>query len=229
MARIAVIPGDGIGPDVIAEGIKVLETVARITRARLDLVHFDLGAERYLRTGETLPQPVFEDLRDNYDAIYLGALGDPRVPDMKHAADILLGLRFRLDLYVNMRPVKLLDLATDQVENMGTRAAARATDLDHLLDLGEVESEAARPSDEAKRGDDLRPIDAVSRRGAARARKDSGRLVQAQRLPAHATLGRELSNQQPGLLLHGRSLNPAPRDKVKHILFFARLRYGLDR
>jgi len=109
MARIAVIPGDGIGPDVIAEGIKVLEAVGRLTAARLDLIHFDLGAERYLRTGETLPQPVFEDLRDNYDAIYLGALGDPRVPDMKHAADILLGLRFRLDLFVNMRPVKLLD------------------------------------------------------------------------------------------------------------------------
>lgn len=109
MARIAVIPGDGIGPDVIAEGIKVLEAVGRLTAARLDLVHFDLGAERYLRTGETLPQPVFEDLRDNYDAIYLGALGDPRVPDMKHAADILLGLRFRLDLFVNMRPVRLLD------------------------------------------------------------------------------------------------------------------------
>jgi len=109
MARIAVIPGDGIGPDVIAEGIKVLEAVGRVTASRLDLVHFDLGAERYLRTGETLPQPVFEDLRENYDAIYLGALGDPRVPDMKHAADILLGLRFRLDLFVNMRPVKLLD------------------------------------------------------------------------------------------------------------------------
>jgi len=109
MARIAVIPGDGIGPDVIAEGIKVLEAVGRLTAARLDLIHFDLGAERYLRTGETLPQPVFEDLRDNYDAIYLGALGDPRVPDMKHAADILLGLRFRLDLFANMRPVKLLD------------------------------------------------------------------------------------------------------------------------
>lgn len=109
MARIAVIPGDGIGPDVLAEGIKVLEAVGRLTAARLDLVHFDLGAERYLRTGETLPQPVFEDLRDNYDAIYLGALGDPRVPDMKHAADILLGLRFRLDLFVNMRPVRLLD------------------------------------------------------------------------------------------------------------------------
>ncbi len=109
MARIAVIPGDGIGPDVIAEGMKVLEAVARVTGARLDLTHFDLCAERYLRTGDTLPQPVFEDLRDNYDAIYLGALGDPRVPDMKHAADILLGLRFRLDLFVNMRPVQLLD------------------------------------------------------------------------------------------------------------------------
>lgn len=109
MAKIAVIPGDGIGPDVIAEGIKILETVARVTEARLDFVHFDLGADRYLRTGETLPQSIFEDLRDHYDAIYLGALGDPRVPDMRHAADILLGLRFRLDLYVNMRPVKLLD------------------------------------------------------------------------------------------------------------------------
>jgi len=70
---------------------------------------FDWGAERYLRDGTTLPAGAFEDLRDNYQAILLGAMGDARVPDQVHARDILLGLRFRLDLYINLRPVKLLD------------------------------------------------------------------------------------------------------------------------
>lgn len=106
--RIAVIPGDGIGPEVAEVGVRVLETVAGLHGLPLDFTWFDFGAEKYLREGVTLPQEAFEDLRDNYDAIYLGALGDPRVPDMAHAKDILLGLRFRLDLYVNLRPARLL-------------------------------------------------------------------------------------------------------------------------
>ena len=106
--RIAIIPGDGIGIDVIREAVKVLEAVSKSSSLELILESYDFGAERYLRTGETLPAGAMERLKE-YDAILLGALGDPRVPDMKHAADILLGLRFGLDLYVNYRPVRLLD------------------------------------------------------------------------------------------------------------------------
>lgn len=105
MPRIAVVPGDGIGTEVLAEGLRVLEAVAP------DLVyeHFDLGAERYLRDGTTLPDEVLERFRTEFDCVYLGALGDPRVPSNVHAKDILLGSRFKLDLYINFRPVKLLD------------------------------------------------------------------------------------------------------------------------
>ena len=108
MKKIAVIPGDGIGIDVTAEVIKVFQV---IKNSGVDLFWdiFDYGAEKYLKTGITLPDEEVVNFRDNYDAIYVGAVGDPRVPDMKHAKDILLGLRFKLDLYVNYRPVKLLD------------------------------------------------------------------------------------------------------------------------
>lgn len=107
-AKIAVVPGDGIGPEVAEAAVRVLDAAAERHGLPVDFIWFDLGAEKYLREGVTLPQPVFEDLRDNYAAIFLGALGDPRVPGNEHAKDILLGLRFRLDLYVNERPVQLL-------------------------------------------------------------------------------------------------------------------------
>jgi 3-isopropylmalate dehydrogenase len=105
--RVAVVPGDGIGVDVTAEAVKVLETVARASGRKARLTHFGWGADHFLKTGVTLPEGALADLQDNYDAILLGAMGDPRVPDNRHAADILLGMRFRLDLYVNYRPVKL--------------------------------------------------------------------------------------------------------------------------
>ncbi len=107
--RIAVLPGDGIGKDVTAEAVKVLAAAAERFNLPLELVHFPWDADRYLATGETMPKGALEDFRDNYSAIFIGAFGDPRVPDMKHAADILLGIRFGLDLYVNFRPVKLYD------------------------------------------------------------------------------------------------------------------------
>lgn len=107
--KIAVIPGDGIGVDVTTEAMKVLQAVQAKYHLPLDVTHFDYGAERFLRDGTTLPEEQVEDFRQNYDAIFIGALGDPRVPDMTHARDILLGLRFKLDLYVNYRPVKLTD------------------------------------------------------------------------------------------------------------------------
>lgn len=106
--RIAVVPGDGIGIDVTNEAVKVIEACSEVTGRKVDLVSYDYGAEKYLKTGISMPPGGFEDFR-KYDAIFMGAFGDPRVPDMKHAADILLGTRFVLDLYVNYRPVKLFD------------------------------------------------------------------------------------------------------------------------
>ena len=105
MAKIAVVPGDGIGTEVIEQGVRVLQAIAP------DLVFewFDLGADRYLRDGVTLPEDVFSRWKDEFDCIYLGALGDPRVPSNVHAKEILLGSRFRLDLFINLRPIKLLD------------------------------------------------------------------------------------------------------------------------
>lgn len=107
MSRIAVIGGDGIGPDVIDQGIRVLKAVAAQHRLDLEFVGYDLGAERFLRTGETLPNSVFAELQQ-VDAIYLGAIGDPRVTDPKYAAGLLLRLRFELDLWANLRPSRLL-------------------------------------------------------------------------------------------------------------------------
>ncbi len=105
--RIAILPGDGVGKDVTAEAVKVLEAAAEVWDLPLELVHFPWDADRYLQTGETLPPGALDDFRDNYAAVFIGAYGDPRVPDMKHAADILLGIRFGLDLCINLRPVKL--------------------------------------------------------------------------------------------------------------------------
>jgi len=107
-ARIAVIPGDGIGTEVTPQAVKVLRTVAAPARRPLEFVEFDWSADKYLREGVSLPPGAVEMLRDEFDAILFGALGDPRVPSNQHAADILLGLRFKLDLYVNARPVELL-------------------------------------------------------------------------------------------------------------------------
>lgn len=107
-ARIAVIPGDGIGREVTPEAVKVLRAVTAPAKRPLEFTEFDWGADKYLKEGVSLPLSAVEMLRDEFDAILFGALGDPRVPSNQHAADILLGLRFKLDLYVNARPVELL-------------------------------------------------------------------------------------------------------------------------
>ena len=107
MKRIAVIPGDGIGIDVTRESMRVLRRVNDVFSAGLDFVEFDWGAEKYLREGVALPSGAFEMFRKDFDAILFGAVGDPRVPDQRHAAEILLALRFGLDLYANVRPVRL--------------------------------------------------------------------------------------------------------------------------
>ncbi len=107
--KIAVIGGDGIGPEVVAEGIRVLTHLDRAHNIGLQFEHFDLGADRYLKDGTTMPPELMQRLADTFDAIFLGALGDPRVPSNVHAKDILLGSRFQLDLFINLRPIKLLN------------------------------------------------------------------------------------------------------------------------
>jgi 3-isopropylmalate dehydrogenase len=107
--RIAVVPGDGIGVDVTREAVKALEAISRLRSLPFEPVNFPWSADHYLATGETVPPGAFDDLARNFDAIFMGAFGDPRVPDMRHAAEILLGARFALDLYVNYRPVRCLD------------------------------------------------------------------------------------------------------------------------
>src|SRR5581483_7325231 len=104
--RLAVIPGDGIGPGVVAEGLKVLDAVAPAHDLKFERTSYDLGAARWHRTGETLPDAVLEELRGQ-DVILLGAVGDPSVPSGVLERGLLLRARFELDHYVNLRPVKL--------------------------------------------------------------------------------------------------------------------------
>ncbi len=104
--KIAVIPGDGTGPEVIREGLKVLNAVSERDNLKLDFTYFDFGGERYLRTGVVLPDSAIDELR-GFDAIYLGAIGHPDVKPGILEKGILLRLRFELDQYINLRPVKL--------------------------------------------------------------------------------------------------------------------------
>src|SRR5512137_2890714 len=104
--KIAVLPGDGTGPEVVAEGLKVLQAAAAKHRFALELTHYDLGGDRYLRTGEILPASAVEELR-NVDSIYLGAIGHPDVEPGILEKGLLLRLRFELDQYINLRPVRL--------------------------------------------------------------------------------------------------------------------------
>src|SRR6266404_383790 len=105
MKRIAVIPGDGIGKEVIPQAVRVIEAAG----ADVALTHFDWGADRYLADKTTVPPDGFARLARDFDAILVGAFGDPRVPSNIHAKEILLGMRSKMDLYANVRPVRLLD------------------------------------------------------------------------------------------------------------------------
>jgi 3-isopropylmalate dehydrogenase len=108
MPSIALIPGDGIGPEVMSEARRVLSAIADLDGLSFPVTEWNLGAERYLQEGVTISEDEFERLTGDHQAILMGALGDPRVPGNEHARDILLGLRFRLDLFVNFRPSVLL-------------------------------------------------------------------------------------------------------------------------
>jgi 3-isopropylmalate dehydrogenase len=112
--RIAVIPGDGIGRDVIPQAVNVIQA----SGASVELTHFDWGADRYLRDQVTVPADGFAMLGRDFDAILVGAFGDPRVKTNIHAKEILLGMRFKMDLYANVRPVRLLDAALCPLKGM---------------------------------------------------------------------------------------------------------------
>jgi 3-isopropylmalate dehydrogenase len=125
--RVAVVPGDGIGREVVAEAVRALQAVVDTGGRRLRATEFPWGADHYLTTGETLPPGAVSLLQEGFDAILFGAMGDPRVPDNRHAADILLGLRVSLDLFVNYRPVRLFD------EKLCPLKRARREDVDFVV------------------------------------------------------------------------------------------------
>ncbi len=118
MKKVAVIPGDGIGPEVIAEAVRVLEALRETHSVQVELVHFDWGAERFLKEGVGMPAGALEMLAEDFQAILAGAFGDPRVPSNQHAEEILLGMRRELDLYINLRPVRLLDARLTPLRNV---------------------------------------------------------------------------------------------------------------
>jgi 3-isopropylmalate dehydrogenase len=110
---IAVVPGDGIGKEVIPQAL----TVMQASGAAVEFTEFDWSADRYLKDGTTIPPEGFAMLERDYDAIFVGALGDPRVKSNIHAREILLGMRFKMDLYANVRPVKVLDASLCPLKN----------------------------------------------------------------------------------------------------------------
>ena len=118
--KIAVIRGDGIGPEIMAEGLKVLDAAAAAENVELDWVEYPHGAEHYLRTGELLDEGTLQELA-RYKAIYFGCIGDPRIEPGVLEQGILLTLRFYFDQYVNLRPVKLLEGVRTPLAGKGPR------------------------------------------------------------------------------------------------------------
>jgi 3-isopropylmalate dehydrogenase len=118
MYKIAVIPGDGTGPEVVREGLKVLKRISEIFNIQFEFTHFDYGGEHYLKTGEVLPDDALQTLK-GFQAIYLGAIGHPEVKPGILETGILLSLRFGLDQYINLRPVKLYPNVETPLANKG--------------------------------------------------------------------------------------------------------------
>jgi 3-isopropylmalate dehydrogenase len=127
MKKIAVIPGDGIGPEVISEAVGVLERLRETHGVELELTHFDWGADKFLNEGVSLPEGALDMLARDFNAILAGAFGDPRVGSNQHAEDILLGMRRGLDLYINLRPVRLLDARLTPLRDV------RVEDIDFVV------------------------------------------------------------------------------------------------
>ena len=119
--KIAKIPGDGIGPEIIAEGVKVLDRVADLNNFKINWVHYDNGADKYLKTGELITEDTLKEIKKTCKAIYLGALGDPRVKPGILEKGILLKTRFYYDQYVNLRPIKLLEGVETPLKDKGPK------------------------------------------------------------------------------------------------------------
>ncbi len=126
MHKIAVVPGDGTGTEVVNEGLKVLEAVAQKKGFKYELTDYDLGGERYKKTGDLLPDSVVEELKQ-FNAIYLGAIGHPDVKPGILEKGILLKMRFDLDLYINLRPVKLFKGVETPIKDKGPE------DIDYVV------------------------------------------------------------------------------------------------
>jgi len=107
--KIAVMPGDGIGPEIIAEGRKVIDAVSDRNNFSIDWKEYDNGAEKYLKTKELITEETLKEIKKSCKAIYLGALGDPRVKPGILEKGVLLKMRFYFDQFVNLRPIKLLE------------------------------------------------------------------------------------------------------------------------
>jgi 3-isopropylmalate dehydrogenase len=143
---IAIVPGDGVGPEVIGQALRVLEHYRDKRGLPLALWELDLGANRYLRDKTTFPKDVADRIANEAGAVLLGALGDPRVPDLGYARDILFGLRFGLDLYANFRPVKALD------DSLVPLRGRRAKDVDFVVFRENTEGVYVNVGGQFKRG-----------------------------------------------------------------------------
>ena len=144
--KIAILPGDGIGKEVIAEARELLELYRERAGLPLELWDLDLGADRYLRDGTTMPADVMSEIRTGCAAVLLGALGDPRVPGNEHARDILFGIRFGCDLYANIRPVRALADALVPLKNQ------HAKQIDFVVFRENTEGAYANVGGQLRRG-----------------------------------------------------------------------------
>jgi 3-isopropylmalate dehydrogenase len=133
MRRIAIIPGDGIGPEVTAEAVKAIKAVQERSGLDLELVDFNFGADKFLQTGITIPEEQIADFRKNYDAIFMGPLGDPRILDPVYANRFRSQLYQKLDLFISLHPVKLLDARYCPLKDK----EKQAIDIALLIETGE--------------------------------------------------------------------------------------------
>ncbi len=146
MRMVAVIPGDGIGKEVIAEAIKILDWANSRYHLEIQVVPFDWGADKYLQEGVGLPTEALEMFRRDFVAILAGAFGDPRVADNRHAEEILLGIRTGLDLFINLRPIKLL------ADHLTPLKGRTVRDIDFVIFRENTEGPYVRMGGQFKRG-----------------------------------------------------------------------------
>src|SRR5436305_14155956 len=196
-SRIAVIPGDGIGPEVARSGVRLLERLSALRGLSLEFEWFDFGADRYLRDGTILPDGFLDRLRRDYAAVYFGAVGDPRVPGNEHAKGILLAMLFELDLYVNLRPCRLLDDRLSPLKGKGRK------ELDFIVQRENTEGLYTGFGGVFKRG----TPDEVAQEVEINTRKGVERIVEAAFAYAEAKgLRRVCMADKANVLLHGHGL-----------------------